>query len=307
MEIQSITPTVEEKGMRIDKLLQKHFIDESRTTLQNWIKEGCVCIDDKPVKASRKVEPNEVINVTIPEPVDTTIAPENIPLDVVYEDHDVIVVNTPSGMIVHPSAGIYSGTLVNALLYHCDDLSSINGVNRPGIVHRIDKETSGLLMVAKNDKAHRSLSAQLEEHSVIRRYVALVHGVIPHNKGRIVAPIGRDPDDRQKMAVTDKNAKEAITNFTVLERFDDMTLIECRLETGRTHQIRVHMQYIGYPVYGDPKYGRRSDDTSHGQYLHAKILGFKHPITGEQMLFEAKLPDYFEEKIEELRQVKNNG
>ena len=307
MEIQSITPTVEEKGMRIDKLLQKHFIDESRTTLQNWIKEGCVCIDDKPVKASRKVEPNEVINVTIPDPVDTTIAPENIPLDVVYEDHDVIVVNKPSGMIVHPSAGIYSGTLVNALLYHCDDLSSINGVNRPGIVHRIDKETSGLLMVAKNDKAHRSLSAQLEEHSVIRRYVALVHGVIPQNKGRIVAPIGRDPDDRQKMAVTDKNAKEAITNFTVLERFDDMTLIECRLETGRTHQIRVHMQYIGYPVYGDPKYGRRSDDTSHGQYLHAKILGFKHPITGEQMLFEAKLPDYFEEKIEELRQVKNNG
>ncbi|MEE3307571.1 RluA family pseudouridine synthase, partial [Sharpea azabuensis] len=250
---------------------------------------------------------NEVINVTIPDPVDTTIAPENIPLDVVYEDHDVIVVNKPSGMIVHPSAGIYSGTLVNALLYHCDDLSSINGVNRPGIVHRIDKETSGLLMVAKNDKAHRSLSAQLEEHSVIRRYVALVHGVIPHNKGRIVAPIGRDPDDRQKMAVTDKNAKEAITNFTVLERFDDMTLIECRLETGRTHQIRVHMQYIGYPVYGDPKYGRRSDDTSHGQYLHAKILGFKHPTTGEQMLFEAKLPDYFEEKIEELRQVKNNG
>lgn len=307
MEIQSITPTVEEKGMRIDKLLQKHFIDESRTTLQNWIKEGCVCIDDKPVKASRKVEPNEVINVTIPDPVDTTIAPENIPLDVIYEDHDVIVVNKPSGMIVHPSAGIYSGTLVNALLYHCDDLSSINGVNRPGIVHRIDKETSGLLMVAKNDKAHRSLSAQLEEHSVIRRYVALVHGVIPHNKGRIVAPIGRDPDDRQKMAVTDKNAKEAITNFTVLERFDDMTLIECRLETGRTHQIRVHMQYIGYPVYGDPKYGRRSDDTSHGQYLHAKILGFKHPTTGEQMLFEAKLPDYFEEKIEELRQVKNNG
>ena len=307
MEIQSITPTVEEKGMRIDKLLQKHFIDESRTTLQNWIKEGCVCIDDKPVKASRKVEPNEVINVTIPDPVDTTIAPENIPLDVVYEDHDVIVVNKPSGMIVHPSAGIYSGTLVNALLYHCDDLSSINGVNRPGIVHRIDKETSGRLMVAKNDNAHRSLSAQLEEHSVIRRYVALVHGVIPHNKGRIVAPIGRDPDDRQKMAVTDKNAKEAITNFTVLERFDDMTLIECRLETGRTHQIRVHMQYIGYPVYGDPKYGRRSDDTSHGQYLHAKILGFKHPITGEQMLFEAKLPDYFEEKIEELRQVKNNG
>ncbi len=307
MEIQSITPTVEEKGMRIDKLLQKHFIDESRTTLQNWIKEGCVCIDDKPVKASRKVEPNEVINVTIPDPVDTTIAPENIPLDVVYEDHDVIVVNKPSGMIVHPSAGIYSGTLVNALLYHCDDLSSINGVNRPGIVHRIDKETSGLLMVAKNDKAHRSLSAQLEEHSVIRRYVALVHGVIPHNKGRIVAPIGRDSDDRQKMAVTDKNAKEAITNFTVLERFDDMTLIECRLETGRTHQIRVHMQYIGYPVYGDPKYGRRSDDTSHGQYLHAKILGFKHPTTGEQMLFEAKLPDYFEEKIEELRQVKNNG
>ena len=221
-------------------------------------------------------------------------------LDIVYEDEDVIVVNKPTGMIVHPSAGIYSGTLVNALLYHCHDLSAINGITRPGIVHRIDKETSGLLMVAKNDNAHRSLSKQLEEHSVVRRYVALVHGVINHNVGRIEAPIGRDSKDRKKMAVTSKNAKDAITNFKVLERYDDMTLIECRLETGRTHQIRVHMQYIGHPVYGDPQYGFRNDDNTHGQYLHAKVLGFVHPRTNEHMYFEAPLPDFFEEKIKEL-------
>ena len=196
-------------------------------------------------------------------------------------------------MIVHPSAGIYSGTLVNALLYHCKDLSGINGVNRPGIVHRIDKETSGLLMVAKNDKAHKSLSEQLKEHSVTRRYVALVHGVN--------APIGRDVNDRQKMAVTKNNSKEAITNFTVLERYDDMSLIECRLETGRTHQIRVHMSYIGYPVYGDPKYGKKKDNQSHGQFLHAKKLGFIHPTTGEYLEFECPLPDYFQAKLDELK------
>ena len=307
MEIQSITPELEEKGLRLDKVILNHMPDRSRTEIQKWIKAGQVIVNDNVEKANYKVEEEDVIQVTLPDPQSTEIRPEDIPLDIIYEDEDVIVVNKPTGMIVHPSAGIYSGTLVNALLYHCHDLSAINGITRPGIVHRIDKETSGLLMIAKNDNAHRSLSKQLEEHSVVRRYVALVHGVIPHNKGRIVAPIGRDPEDRQKMTVTDKNAKEAITNFTVLERFDDMTLIECRLETGRTHQIRVHMQYIGYPVYGDPKYGRRSDDTSHGQYLHAKILGFKHPTTGQQMLFEADLPDYFEEKIEELRQVKKNG
>ena len=301
MEVQTINAEAVESGKRLDKVIGAHLSDLSRTSIQTMIKEGHVTVNAKSVKASYKVEEGDVIEVTIPDPKSTEILPEDIPLDIVYEDHDVIVVNKPSGMIVHPSAGIYSGTLVNALLYHCKDLSGINGVARPGIVHRIDKETSGLLMVAKNDQAHRSLAKQLEEHTVIRRYVALVHGVIDHNLGRIEAPIGRDQDDRQKMAVTAHNAKSAISNFKVLERFKTMTLIECRLETGRTHQIRVHMQYIGHPVYGDPKYGWKNDDTSHGQYLHAKILGFVHPTTGEQLVFDSELPDYFQEKIAELR------
>jgi len=192
--------------------------------------------------------------------------------------------------------------LVNALLFHCKDLSGINGVNRPGIVHRIDKETSGLLMVAKNDNAHRLLSKQLKDHTVVRRYVALVHGLIPHEHGKVDAPIGRNPKDRQSMAVTRTNSKEAVTNFTVLKRYNAMSLIECRLETGRTHQIRVHMSYIGYPVYGDPKYGYRKDDFSHGQFLHAKKLGFIHPTTQKYMEFESPLPDYFQAKLDELQE-----
>lgn len=292
-------------GKRIDKILTQVLKDYSRTQIQLLIQNQNVQVNGKVVKASYKLEENDEILVHIPEAESTDILPEDIPLDVVYEDSDVIVVNKPSGMIVHPSPGIYTGTLVNALLYHCHDLSGINGVMRPGIVHRIDKETSGLLMVAKNDKAHQSLSEQLQEHTVTRRYLALVHGVIPHEFGRIEAPIGRDPNDRQKMTCTDKNAKDAITNFKVVERFDDMTLVECRLETGRTHQIRVHMQYIGHPVYGDPQYGLKRDDTSHGQYLHAKILGFIHPSTGEEMYFESDLPDYFEEKLEELRRYRD--
>lgn len=291
----------EQAGKRVDKVLTQVLTDLSRTQIQQLMQGGHVSIDDKVLKASYKVEEGDEIHVHIPEPESSDVLPENIPLDIVYEDEDVIVVNKPTGMIVHPSAGIYSGTLVNALLYHCHDLSGINGVMRPGIVHRIDKETSGLLMVAKNDKAHQSLSEQLQQHTVTRRYFALVHGLIPHEFGRIEAPIGRDPHDRQKMTCTDKNAKDAITNFKVIERFADMSLVECRLETGRTHQIRVHMQYIGYPVYGDPQYGLRRDDTTHGQYLHAKILGFIHPRTGEEMYFESDLPDYFEEKITELR------
>lgn len=292
---------VEEAGQRIDKILVKALTDFSRTQIQMLIQDGHVLVNGKAIKASYKVEVNDEVMVHIPEPESTDILAEDIPLDIVYEDQDVIVVNKPTGMIVHPSAGIYKGTLVNALLYHCHDLSGINGVMRPGIVHRIDKETSGLLMVAKNDMAHASLSEQLQEHTVIRRYLALVHGLISHEFGRIEAPIGRDPKDRQKMTCTDKNAKDAITNFKVLERFKDMTLVECRLETGRTHQIRVHMQYIGYPVYGDPQYGLRRDDTSHGQFLHAKILGFVHPRTGEEMYFESELPDFFEKKLQELR------
>lgn len=288
-------------GKRIDKVLTQELQDFSRTQIQNMISKGCVEVNGKVIKASYKIELDDEVIVHVPEIESTDILPEDIPLDVVYEDQDVIVVNKPTGMIVHPSAGIYSGTLVNALLYHCHDLSGINGVTRPGIVHRIDKETSGLLMVAKNDRAHQSLSEQLQEHTVVRRYYALVHGLIPHEFGRIEAPIGRDVNDRQKMTCTDKNAKEAITNFKVLERFKDMTLVECRLETGRTHQIRVHMQYIGHPVYGDPQYGLRRDDTTYGQYLHAKILGFVHPRTQEELYFESDLPDFFLEKLEELR------
>ena len=284
---------------RLDKVLAEK-LDFSRKRIKDLLDEGNVLVNQKVMKASYKVCIEDEIEVSIPELDSTEVLPEPIDLDIVYEDHDIIVINKPKGMVVHPAPGHYSGTLVNALLYHCKDLSGINGVMRPGIVHRIDKETSGLLMVAKNDNAHRSLSKQLEEHSVVRRYVALVHGVINHNVGRIEAPIGRDSKDRKKMAVTSKNAKDAITNFKVLERYDDMTLIECRLETGRTHQIRVHMQYIGHPVYGDPQYGFRNDDNTHGQYLHAKVLGFVHPKTNEHMYFEAPLPDFFEEKIKEL-------
>lgn len=296
---------VEEVGQRIDKILVKALTDFSRTQIQMLIQDGHVLVNGKAIKASYKVEVNDEVMVHIPEPESTDILAEDIPLDIVYEDQDVIVVNKPTGMIVHPSAGIYKGTLVNALLYHCHDLSGLNGVMRPGIVHRIDKETSGLLMVAKNDMAHASLSEQLQEHTVTRRYLALVHGLIPHEFGRIEAPIGRDPKDRQKMTCTDKNAKDAITNFKVLERFKDMTLVECRLETGRTHQIRVHMQYIGHPVYGDPQYGLKRDDTTYGQYLHAKILGFVHPRTGEDMYFESELPDFFKAKLDELRNEMN--
>lgn len=294
----------EEKG-RLDKLLASHLADMSRTQLQEWITNGHILVNEQIEKASYKVKQGDSIVIEIPENKELDIEAEDIPLDIVYEDSDVIVVNKPSGMIVHPSLGIVSGTLVNALLYHCKDLSGINGINRPGIVHRIDKETSGLIMVAKNDKAHQSLSLQLKEHSVARRYVALVHGSIPHEFGKIDAPIGRDSKDRQKMAVTNTNSKEAITNFSVIERFKDMCLVECRLETGRTHQIRVHLSYIGYPVYGDPKYGKRKDDTTYGQYLHAKILGFVHPTTNEYMEFDSELPNYFEQKIEELEELEN--
>ena len=304
METIKITVEIENVGQRLDKFLTLNLKKMSRTQIQQLIHNKNVMINDKVVKASYKVEAGDICCIMIPEPENTDILPEDIPLDIVYEDQDVVVVNKPTGMIVHPSAGIYSGTLVNALLYHCHDLSGINGVMRPGIVHRIDKETSGLLMVAKNDMAHQSLSQQLQEHTVVRRYIALVHGLIPHEFGRIEAPIGRDPHDRQKMTCTDKNAKEAITNFKVIERFKDMSLVECRLETGRTHQIRVHMQYIGYPVYGDPQYGLGRDDTTYGQYLHAKVLGFIHPRTHEEMYFESDLPDFFVKKISELRREK---
>lgn len=290
-------------GSRLDKYLAMMLPELTRTRIQQFINEGLVLVNGKTEKNSYKVQQEDLIEIELPEDKEMEILPEDIPLEVVYEDTDVIVINKPNGMIVHPSVGVTSGTLVNALLYHCQDLSGINGVIRPGIVHRIDKETSGLLMVAKNDKAHHRLSDQLREHSVERSYIALVHGNIAHEFGTIDAPIGRDTKDRQKMTVTDHNSKQARTNFRVLERFEkeDLTLIECRLETGRTHQIRVHMAFIDHPVYGDPKYGYRRDDHSFGQYLHAKTLGFVHPTTNEVMTFEAELPKEFEEKLKELR------
>ena len=289
----------EDNNLRLDKVIAMQLQELSRTQIQDMINQGLVLVNQKKEKASYKTKLNDEIEITILDNVDLDIEPEDISLKIVYEDEDVIVVDKPTGMIVHPSAGIMHGTLVNALLFHCKDLSGINGVNRPGIVHRIDKETSGLLMVAKNDNA---LSKQLKDHTVVRRYVALVHGLIPHEHGKVDAPIGRNPKDRQSMAVTRTNSKEAVTNFTVLKRYNAMSLIECRLETGRTHQIRVHMSYIGYPVYGDPKYGYRKDDFSHGQFLHAKKLGFIHPTTQKYMEFESPLPDYFQAKLDELQE-----
>lgn len=300
MEIIKITINEDELNQRIDKVLVSRALASSRSEIQKYINDGLLIVNGNKEKANYKVKLNDDIQLTIPDAVDMSIVPQDIPLDVVYEDHDVIVVNKPSGMIVHPSVGVYKDTLVNALLFHCKDLSGINGVNRPGIVHRIDKDTSGLLMVAKNDHAHQSLSKQLQDKTVDRLYYALVHGVIEHNYGKIDAPIGRDPNDRQCMKVTDQNAKEAVTNFRVVQRYKNYCLVECQLETGRTHQIRVHMQYIGHPVVGDPKYGRRKDDTTYGQYLHAKTLGFIHPTTGEHLMFESELPDYFKAKIKEI-------
>ncbi|MCI5925183.1 RluA family pseudouridine synthase, partial [Streptococcus vestibularis] len=226
----------------------------------------------------------------------------DIPLDIIYEDADVAVVNKPQGMVVHPSAGHTSGTLVNALMYHVKDLSSINGVVRPGIVHRIDKDTSGLLMIAKNDKAHNDLAAELKDKKSLRKYVAIVHGNLPNDRGVIEAPIGRSDKDRKKQAVTAKG-KPAVTRFTVLERFGNYTLVELQLETGRTHQIRVHMAYIGHPVAGDPLYGPRKTLKGHGQFLHAKTLGFTHPTTGELVEFTAEEPAIFKETLEKLREA----
>ena len=288
-----------EDNFRLDKIIALNMKDLSRTMIQEMINRGLVSVNGKITKASYKTKLNDQIEIMIEDNTELDIEPENIPLKIVYEDKDVIVVDKPTGMIVHPSPGIIKGTLVNALLYHCKDLSGINGVNRPGIVHRIDKETSGLLMIAKNDAAHRSLSNQLKTHSVTRRYVALVHGVIPHVQGKIDAPIGRNPNDRQSMTVTRTNSKNAVTNFTVIKRYKNMSMIECRLETGRTHQIRVHMAYLGYPLLGDTVYGPNNNPFRlEGQTLHAKVLGFCHPITGGYIETDAPLPEYFQKLLQ---------
>lgn len=301
--MEKINIVVEENAnWRLDKIVAKKMPEFSRTRIQEMINHGLVLVNQKMEKPSYKIKIGDQIEIIVVDNTDLDLEPENIPLNIFYEDNDIIVVDKPSGMIVHPSPGIVHGTLVNALLYHCDDLSGINGVNRPGIVHRIDKETSGLLVIAKNDHAHRMLSQQLRNHDMTRSYIALVHGLIPHQHGKVDAPIGRDSKDRQKMAVTMHNSKRAVTNFTVLRRYRSMSLIECRLETGRTHQIRVHMSYIGYPVYGDPKYGWRKDDQTYGQFLHAKKLGFIHPTTNKYMEFESELPEYFKQKLIQLQE-----
>lgn len=301
MTVVSITIEAEHAGERIDKALSTIQEDWSRTQISNWIEEGLIKVNGKEVKAKYKVKEGDSIEVDVPEPEILEVIPENLELDIVYEDSDVLVVNKPRGMVVHPAPGHMTGTLVNGLMYHCKDLSGINGVLRPGIVHRIDKDTSGLLMVAKNDQAHHSLVEQLVNKTVKRKYTALVHGHIPHNKGTIDAPIGRDPKDRQKQAVVN-NGKEAITHFQVLERFGGKyTLVECQLETGRTHQIRVHMKYIGYPLVGDPKYGPKKTIDFGGQVLHAGVLGFVHPTTEEYLEFEVPLPQDYVELLEQLR------
>ncbi|MBY0144550.1 RluA family pseudouridine synthase [Neobacillus niacini] len=290
----------QEKGDRIDKVISTLDEDWSRTQVQQWIKDGNVLVNGQKIKTNYKCSINDEIEISIPDPELLDVIPEEMNLDIYFEDRDVLVVNKPSGMVVHPAPGHLTGTLVNGLMAHCKDLSGINGVLRPGIVHRIDKDTSGLLMVAKNDMAHEKLVNQLVEKTVTRKYRAIVHGVIPHDFGTIDAPLGRDIRDRQSMTVVD-NGKHAVTHFHVIERFKDFTFVECQLETGRTHQIRVHMKYIGYPLAGDPKYGPKKTLDINGQALHAGILGFNHPRTNEYLEFEAPLPEEFEEVLEQLR------
>ncbi len=299
----SITYYIDEKlnDTRIDKAIALLNDSLSRTHIQNLIDEGDILLNNKTTKASTKVKTGDEITLLLVEAKDSIILPEDIPLDIVYEDNDLLVVNKPAGMVVHPAVGNYHGTLVNALLYHCKDLSVINGVARPGIVHRIDKETSGLIVVAKNDLAHESLALQLKDKTCYRQYIALVKGVLPHSEGTIDAPIGRHPVKRKEMAIN-SNGKNAVTHFKVIERFADYTLISCLLETGRTHQIRVHLTYIGYPIVGDLVYGTNNKQLyDKGQLLHASMLSFIHPRTKQVVKFEAPLPDYFNQVLERLR------
>lgn len=294
---------MESDNVRIDRFISEHLDDVSRSYIQKLIKDGLVKADSKQVKANYKVKTGECIEINIPEPVSLDVEPQNIPLDILYEDDDVLLVNKPKDMVVHPSAGHMDGTLVNALLYHCkDSLSSINGVMRPGIVHRIDKDTTGVLIICKNDKAHNFIAEQLKVHSITRRYHAIVYNNLKDDTGVINAPIGRHPIDRKKMAINYKNGKDAVTHYRVLERFGKYTYVECELETGRTHQIRVHMTSIGHPLLGDEVYGSlKQPFKTQGQVLHAKVFGFIHPSTGEYMEFETPLPEYFKELLDKLR------
>ena len=293
----------ENQQMRLDKYLAEQFPEQTRSYLQKLIKEGQVLVNGKTVKSGYQLSKGDEVSVTIPEPKELDVEPQKMNLDIVYEDEDVILINKPKGMVVHPAPGHTTDTLVNGLLYHCkDNLSGINGVARPGIVHRIDRDTTGILIVCKNDMSHNSIAAQLKEHSINRRYRALVHGNLKEDTGTVEGPIGRHPVDRKKMAINERNGKPAVTHYTVLERFGNYTLIECKLETGRTHQIRVHMTSIGHPLVGDEVYGpAKSPFKLQGQCLHAMVLGFVHPRTGEYMEFSADLPEYFKDLLKKLR------
>ena len=304
MDQKLIQASAEHSGIRIDRFLSEQLPEHSRSYIQKLIKDGQISIGGKAVKSNYKIAGTEEISLLVPDQVLPDILPENIPLDILYEDQDLIVVNKPKGMVVHPAAGHYSGTLVNALMYHCkDDLSGINGVMRPGIVHRIDRNTTGSLLVCKNDFAHNAIAEQLKVHSITRKYRAIVHGNLKDDQGTVDAPIGRHPIDRKKMAIEPRNGRDAITHYRVLERFGNYTYIECQLETGRTHQIRVHMSSIHHPIVGDDVYGPAKCPFSglQGQTLHAQVLGFIHPRTGEYMEFSAPLPEYFENLLTKLR------
>lgn len=297
----------ENQSTRIDSVLSLLLAETSRSYIQKLIEDGNLKVNDKPCLSKKlKVNSGDKVEIIIPEPETLVAEPENIPLHIVYEDDDVLVVNKPRGMVVHPAVGNYTGTLVNAVMYHCKDrLSSINGVIRPGIVHRIDKDTSGLLMIAKNNRAHESLSKQLTEHTITRKYTALVYNNFNEDEGKVDAPLGRDPKNRLRRTVNGENPKRAVTHWRVTERFGKYTLIEARLETGRTHQIRVHMAYIKHPLVGDMLYGPKKQDLfKEGQLLHAGVLGFIHPTKGEYMEFYAPLPADFEKVLEKLRGVK---
>lgn len=295
----------EEAGTRIDKFIADNLEDVSRSYIQKLIEDKLVTLNGSFVKAKYKVKTGDEFEVIIPEAKELDVVPENIPLDIIYEDDDILVVNKPKGMVVHPAPGHYTGTLVNAIMYHCkDNLSGINGVLRPGIVHRIDMNTTGSLLVCKSDKAHQIMADKFKVHDLTRKYHCIVHGNIKEDEGIINAPIGRHPIDRKKMSTKCKNGRNAITHFKVLERFGNYTYVECQLETGRTHQIRVHMASIGHAVLGDDVYGpSKCPFKLEGQTLHAKILGIEHPVTGEYMEFDAPLPEYFEKLLIKLRNI----
>lgn len=294
----------EDADSRIDRFLAQQIPEQSRSFLQKLIREEQITVNGRPVKANYRLQPEDQVLVVVPDPQLPDILPENIPLDILYEDSDVLVINKPKGMVVHPAAGHYSHTVVNAVMYHCqDNLSGINGVMRPGIVHRIDQDTTGAIVICKNDHAHQSLALQLKEHSITRSYRAIVWNNLKEEEGTVDRPIGRHPVDRKKMAVNEKNGKRAVTHYRVLERFGRFTYIECCLETGRTHQIRVHMASIGHPLLGDEVYGPSGKQPFRlqGQCLHAMTLGFVHPSTGEYVEFEAPLPEYFTQLLRNFR------